>query len=81
MLSESGSGSGGGSGSSSGSSGASSASGGSSTSRRPVLTPDPFSGEGRWDDWIEHFESMAEVNGWDEAAKLLWLRVLSLIHI
>ena len=46
-----------------------------STNRRPVITPDPFSGEGRWDDWISHFDSVADVNGWDEAAKLLWLRV------
>ena len=42
---------------------------------RPVLTPDAFSGEGSWDDWLDHFESVAEVNKWDNAAKLLWLRV------
>ena len=42
---------------------------------RPVLTPDPYSGEGSWDDWIDHFESVAEINRWDDAAKLLWLRV------
>ena len=42
---------------------------------RPVLTPDPYSGEGSWDDWIDHFESVAEVNKWDGAAKILWLRV------
>ena len=45
------------------------------TSSRPVLTPDPYSGEGSWDDWVDHFESVAEVNKWDGAAKLLWLRV------
>lgn len=28
-----------------------------------------------WDDWIAHFESTVDVNGWDKAAKLLWLRV------
>ena len=22
---------------------------------RPVLTPDPYSGEESWDDWIDHF--------------------------
>ena len=43
--------------------------------RRPVITLDPFSGEGCWDDWISHFDSIADVNGRDEAAKLLWLRV------
>ena len=42
---------------------------------RLVLTPDPYSGEGSWDDWIDHFESIAEVNKWDGAAKILWLRV------
>ena len=42
---------------------------------RPVLTPDPYSGEGSWDDWIDHFESVAEVNKWGGAAKILWLRV------
>ena len=44
-------------------------------SSRPVLTSDPHSREGSWDDWIDHFESVAEVNKWDGAAKLLWLRV------
>ena len=42
---------------------------------RPVITPDPFSGEGSWDDWIGHFESVADDNGWEEPSKLLWLRV------
>jgi len=42
---------------------------------RPVLTPEAFSGEGSWDDWLDHFESVAEVNKWDNAAKLLWIRV------
>ena len=44
-------------------------------SSRPVVTPDPFSGEGSWDDWLDHFESVAEVNKWENPAKLLWLRV------
>ncbi len=43
--------------------------------RRPLLTPDAYSGESHWDDWIEHFESVATVNGWDDATKLLWIRV------
>ena len=42
---------------------------------RPVLTPDAYTGEGSWDDWLDHFESVAKVNKWDNAAKLLWLRV------
>ena len=45
------------------------------TTTRPVLTPDPFSGEESWDVWVDPFENVAEVNKWDGAAKLLWLRV------
>ena len=26
-------------------------------------------------DWIGHFKSIAEINKWDDAAKLLWLQV------
>ena len=42
---------------------------------RPLVLPEPFSGDGCFSDWIEHFESVAAVNSWDEAAKALWLRV------
>ena len=45
------------------------------TSQRPLITPDPFSGTGMFSEWIEHFEAVAAINKWDEAAKLLWLRV------
>ena len=41
---------------------------------RPLVLPEPFTGEGSWDQWIAHFENVAAVNGWDDAAKLLWLR-------
>ena len=41
---------------------------------RPVVIPETFSGEESWYDWLDHFESVAEVNKWDNAAKLLWLR-------
>ena len=44
-------------------------------SRRPVVLPESFNGEGDWSDWIEHFESVAAVNRWTEEEKLLWLRV------
>ena len=37
---------------------------------RPLVLPEPFTGEGSWDQWISHFEN----NTWDDAAKLLWLR-------
>ena len=45
---------------------------------RPLVLPDTYSGEAgsyNWSDWIAHFENVAAVNGWDDPAKLLWLRV------
>ena len=41
---------------------------------RPVVIPETFSGEESWYDWLDHFESVAEVNKWDNVAKLPWLR-------
>ena len=43
-------------------------------SPRPLITPDAYAGETNWDEWVEHFESSALVNGWDDPTKLLWLR-------
>ena len=42
---------------------------------RPAVLPETFSGEGSLTDWVDHFETVAEVNAWDNAAKALWLRV------
>ena len=43
---------------------------------RPLVLPETFSGEGSWDEWISHFENVADVNAWDgDAAKLKWLKV------
>ena len=42
---------------------------------KPLVLPEPFSGDGSWEDWSDHFENVAAVNKWDDAAKLLWLRV------
>ena len=45
---------------------------------KPVITPEAFTGAGttRWDEWIEHFESVADVNKWDtDADNLKWLKV------
>ena len=45
---------------------------------RPVVLPETFSGaeEGStWTDWKFHFDNVATVNAWDEAAKLKWLKV------
>ena len=54
--------------------------GGSTTSAtgaksRPLLTPEPFSATGSFSDWVEHFEGVAAINEWDDATKLLWMRV------
>ena len=42
---------------------------------RPVVLPEPYTGEGDYTQWQDHFESVAAVNRWDDAAKLLWLKV------
>lgn len=42
---------------------------------KPPVLPEIYTGEKNWDEWIDHFESVAAVCGWDEAAKLQWLRV------
>ena len=42
---------------------------------RPLVLPEPFNGEGRWEEWAYHFESVADVNGWDATQNLKWLKV------
>ena len=42
---------------------------------RPVIVPEYFSGEGSYEDWIDQFESIAEINHWSEEQKLRWLKV------
>eukprot|EP00731_Ephydatia_muelleri_P036068 Em0198g2a len=43
---------------------------------RPLVLPDSFSGEGNWSQWIYHFENVAEVNEWEDAKRVLWLKAL-----
>ena len=45
---------------------------------RPVVTPELYSGEGSFDEWLDHFDSVAKINGWeaDEAAKWLSVRLV-----
>ena len=43
--------------------------------KRPLISPDTCSGDTSWTDWVDHFEAVALVNGWDDAAKLVWLPV------
>lgn len=47
-------------------------------SGKPLLLPEIFSGESQsWDEWVQHFESVAVVNKWDsDDDKLKWLKVL-----
>jgi len=42
---------------------------------KPPVLPELYSGDKTWDEWIDHFESVAEVCGWDATKKLKWLRV------
>ena len=36
---------------------------------RPLVMPETFDGStGGWEDWVEHFERVATVNGWTEDA-------------
>ena len=42
---------------------------------RPLVLPEVYSGEGNFDDWISHFESVSAVNGWTDGDKLLWICV------
>ena len=38
---------------------------------KPLIVPEPFSGESSWSDWLDHFESVAAVNKWKDEEKLL----------
>ena len=42
---------------------------------KPVIVPECYSGEGPFEDWINQFESIAEINCWDDKQKLRWLKV------
>ena len=42
----------------------------------PVAIPEVFIGDGKqsWSDWVDHFDSVADVYEWDEEAKKKWIR-------
>ena len=40
-----------------------------------LLTPEPFCGTASFSEWLDHFESVAAINDWDDNAKLLLMRV------
>ena len=43
----------------------------------PIIMQEAYIGDQttQWDQWISHFDSVAQINGWNEATKLLWLQV------
>lgn len=42
---------------------------------RPLVLPESFNGEGKWEEWVYHYENVADVNGWDDDEKLKWMKV------
>ena len=42
---------------------------------RPLVLPEPFSGEGSWESWLYHFENVVDMIDWDDGKKLKWLKV------
>ena len=40
-----------------------------------LVLPEIFTGEKNWDEWADHFDSVATVNEWDDETKLKWLCV------
>ena len=42
---------------------------------KPLVLPEPFTGDGSWEEWSIHFNNVAEVNGWENDKKLQWLKV------
>ena len=41
--------------------------------KKPLVTPAPFDARLAWDDYQVQFELIADLNGWDEAAKAFYL--------
>ena len=35
-------------------------------STKPAVLPELYTGDKSWDDWIDHFDSVATVNEWDQ---------------
>ena len=42
---------------------------------RPLVLPETFDGEKDFDEWISHFEDVADLNGLSDGDKLCWLKV------
>ena len=39
------------------------------------MLPELYMDKKSWDEWIDHFESVADVCGWDVEKKLKWIHV------
>ena len=44
-------------------------------SGRLVIVPEYFSGEGSYEDLLDQFKSIPEINHWNSEQKLMWLKV------
>ena len=42
---------------------------------RPVIVLECFSDKECYEDWIDQFESIADINHWNERQKLMWLKI------
>ena len=42
---------------------------------RPVVTPELYSGEGPFEEWLDHFDSVARINECSDEAATQWLSV------
>ncbi|PIK47550.1 hypothetical protein BSL78_15568 [Apostichopus japonicus] len=50
--------------------------------RKPIILPDVFDGQGKWKDYLQHFLSCADINGWSngEKARFLGARLKGQAH-
>ena len=45
------------------------------------MFPEPFIGEGKCSEWIDHFRNVAFANTWDDEMKFLWTKVRLTGHV
>ena len=42
---------------------------------KPIIIPEPFSGEKSWEDWIDQLHSIPEINCLKDEHKLMWYSI------
>ena len=52
----------------------------SAMASRYVVTPELYSGEEPFDEWLDHFDSVAKLNGWSDEDAAQWLAVRLVGH-